>query len=294
MKSLIGRALVAAGLLTAGNAQAVQFVGITTDNRITTFDSASPSAWSPLIGVTGLTAGARIVGIDTRPGDLMVYGVATDNKLYTLDVATGTATFKANLTGATIQSSLSYGIDFNPVADAGAGASLRLITSAGNNYAVNASTGTIGNTASMIQSNIGGVAYTNSGAMPSPTSTQLYYIDFSTDRLLVANGAFNAPNILDVGALGVNTIGVYGFDILADGRAFASLTSGVTGQSGFYSIDLMTGAASLVGEFGAATPLLAGMTAVGVTPVPEAETYALMLAGLGLLGWQVNRRKRGG
>ncbi len=30
-----------------------------------------------------------------------------------------------------------------------------------------------------------------------------------------------------------------------------------------------------------------------VSPVPEPETYALMLAGLGLLGWQARRRKAG-
>ncbi|MEQ1662846.1 MAG: DUF4394 domain-containing protein [Thiobacillus sp.] len=291
MKS-ISRAVVAAGLLAAGSAQAVQFVGITTDNRITSFDSATPSNWSPLISVTGVTPGARIVGIDTRPGDSKIYGVATDNKLYTINESTGVATFKADLTGATIQSGLSYGIDFNPVADAGTGASLRLVTSAGNNYAVNANTGVIGNTASMIPSNIGGVAYTHSGITPAPTSTQLYYIDFATDRLLVANGAFNSPTLMEVGSLGLDTIGAHGFEILANGQAFATLTSGVTGQSGFYSIDLMTGAASLAGEFGAATPLLSGLTAVGVTPVPEAETYMLMLSGLGLLGWRTTRRKR--
>ncbi|MCA1978415.1 MAG: DUF4394 domain-containing protein [Thiobacillus sp.] len=289
MKSTWSRALIAAGLLTVGGAaQAVQILGITTDNRIATFDSATPGVWSPLISVTGVTPGARIVGIDTRPGDSMVYGVGTDNKLYTIDPMTGAATFKVNLTGATIESGLAYGIDFNPVADAGTGASLRLISSAGNNYAVNANTGVIGNTSSTIQPNIGGVAYTNSGVMPAPASTQLYYIDFATDRLRVANGAFNAPSLIDVGPLGLDTIGAFGFDILADGRAFAGLTSGITGQSGFYSINLTTGAATLVGEFGAATPLLAGMTAV----VPEAEAYALMLAGLGLIGWQVRRQRQ--
>lgn len=31
---------------------------------------------------------------------------------------------------------------------------------------------------------------------------------------------------------------------------------------------------------------------IGVTPVPEPETYALMLAGLGLLGWRVRRARQ--
>lgn len=36
-----------------------------------------------------------------------------------------------------------------------------------------------------------------------------------------------------------------------------------------------------------------GLTAgtIAAAPVPEAETYAMMLAGLGLVGWQVSRRR---
>lgn len=32
-------------------------------------------------------------------------------------------------------------------------------------------------------------------------------------------------------------------------------------------------------------------TAIVITPVPEAETYAMMLAGLGLVGWMAGRRR---
>lgn len=274
--------------LNALPGHAVSLVGLTTDNRLTTFDSASPATMSPFLNITGVTAGARIVGIDTRPSDNSIYGVATDNKLYRIDPTTGNASLFSTLTGATISPNLSYGIDFNPVADAGTGASLRFVSSSGSNFAINANTGVI-TTATAVPANFGGVAYTNSNpaGTGAPASTQLYYIDYSSDQLFVANGNFNNPTINLVGALGVDTIGAFGFDILANGTAYASLTSGITGQGGLYQINLGTGAATLLGDFGAASPLLAGLT---VTPVPEPSTYAMLLAGLGLVGVAVRRR----
>jgi hypothetical protein len=36
----------------------------------------------------------------------------------------------------------------------------------------------------------------------------------------------------------------------------------------------------------------AGVDNFTLTPVPEPETWALLLAGLGLVGWQLQRRPR--
>jgi hypothetical protein len=277
-------------LLAATAAHAVSLVGLTTDNRLTSFDSSNPSALSPFLTISGVTPGARIVGIDTRPSDNMIYGVGTDNKVYRIDPTSGVATLHSTLTGASIDPNLKYGMDFNPVADAAGTASLRLVSSSGSNFAINANTGAVGNAAATIQSNFGEVAYTNSnpaGTM-APASTKLYYIDFVSDQLYVANSAFNTPTINLVGSLGIDTIGAFGFDILADGSAYASLTSAITGQGGLYSINLTSGAATLLGGFGVSSPLLAGLTAA---PVPEPGHYAMMLSGLGLVGFAVRRRQ---
>ncbi len=183
------------------------------------------------------------------------------------------------LTGATVSPSLAYGFDFNPVADYAGAASLRFVSSAGANLAINVATGVAGNTANTIASGYTSVAYSNSGPS-APASTALYYIDSKNDTLSVANTAFNTPTISLVGNLGVDVLNAGGFDIGADGQAWAALlTDGGSANSGIYSINLGTGAATWVGAFNGT---LTGLT---TAPVPEPGSWALMAGGLlGLIG----------
>ena len=107
--------------------------------------------------------------------------------------------------------------------------------------------------------------------------------DTATDALHFAPGAFNAPTISQVGSLGVagNVIGANGFEIDAMGMGWAALTLD-NGDSGLYSINLMTGLATFNGALNAN---LRGLTSAPfMAPVPEPETYAMLLAGLGLIG----------
>lgn len=285
--SLLGASLLALGLASA--AQAVPLVGLTSANEIALFDSASPGAATRL-AITGLAAGDRLVGIDLRPGNNMVYGVSLSNALYTLDVNTGAASFVAALSAPVISASLGYGIDFNPVADFSGATSLRLVSSAGDNFAVNANTGVVGNAANKITGGYTAVAYANSTPLPNaaPPSTQLYYIDSATDTLAMAPGAFNTPTITTIGPLGIDVLRANGFELLANGQAFAALNvdAGTSLVTGLYSINLATGAASLIGEYNGT---LSGLT---LAPVPEPGSVAMMIAGLGLVGWLARRRTR--
>lgn len=284
-------ALAAAGLvLGSASAHAITLVGLTTDNRLTMFDSSTPGNQTPYLSISGVTGGARIVGIDTRPTDGLIYGLSTDNKIYTIDALTGVATFRTNLATSFVDSNKAYGVDFNIAADRNGLTSFRVVSSTGQNYAVNVNSGAVVTATSLPGGNsIGGVAYNN---YAPGANNGLYYIDFASDTLLFEPSAFNAPKPVVKGSLGFDTIGAFGFDAASTTLAFAGLTSAVTGQGGLYQIDLTNGSASLLGLFPTSSLLLAGLTTYGIAPVPEAETYAMMLAGLGLVGFAARRRKQ--
>jgi|JI8StandDraft_1071087.scaffolds.fasta_scaffold111186_2 hypothetical protein len=283
------RAAVATAALTlaTAGAQAITLVGLTSAHELARIDTGN-IAGATTTAITGLAMGDRLVGIDLRPGNALIYGISLSNQIYTVDVATGAATFVAALSAPVVQANLGYGIDFNPVADFSGAASLRFVSSAGGNFAVNASTGAVGNAANTVAAGYTAVAYTNSMPLPmaAPASTALYYIDSSTDTLARAASAFNTPTITTVGALGVDVLKANGFDI-ANGRGYAALNvdAGTSLATGIYGIDLATGNATLLGTYNGT---LSGLT---VSAVPEPQTYAMLLAGLVAVGAMARRRK---
>jgi hypothetical protein len=82
--------LFALGL--AATASAEPIVGLTTTNRLVTFDSAAPGTVAPSIAVTGLQVGETLLGIDYRPATQTLYGLGSTSRLYSLDATTGAAT----------------------------------------------------------------------------------------------------------------------------------------------------------------------------------------------------------
>ncbi len=289
LRNWVGRAVgVAAIGAFSASAGAVTLLGITSANELARIDTGNVAAASR-VAISGLAAGDRFVGIDLRPADNKVYGITLSNSIYTIDAASGATTFVAALSEAVINPTLGYGFDFNPSADFAGMSSLRLTSSAGSNFAINPMTGVVGNTMSDIGAGNTAVAYSNAAILPTmaPASTELYYINSDTDTLSVALTGFNAPMIMPVGALGVDVLKANGFELLANGQAFAALNvdSGTSLVTGIYGIDLATGAATLIGDYNGT---LSGLT---LAPVPEPGSIAMMLAGLGALGFVARRRK---
>lgn len=229
------------------------------------------------IGFTGVT----LTGLDVRPSTGMLYG-HDGRDLFIVDPATGVATRTATVSTAITGNG---GFDFNPTVDR-----IRIVAPGGTNLRVNPITGeaivdgayrygpgdaNVGATPSF-----SGMAYTNSDTDPN-TGTTLFGID--TQRgVLVRIAAPNGGDVFTVGTLGLgmNPM-VTAFDILTSGgtnTAFITVNMGAA-MSRLYTVDLATGATTLVGSIGA----MRAVDALAVTAVPEPATSVLLAVGLALL-----------
>ena len=201
LRTTMAVAIAATFVAFAGSANAVGLVAINSTNQIAVFDSSNVEN-AIFNTITGAAFGENFVGIDLRPSNNLVYGLTRTNTIFTIDATTGVSSFVATLNNPVITLGKSYGIDFNPVADRGTGASLRLISSTGENFAVNTVTGAV-TVATPIAAGFSAAAYANSDASTpttAPSSTALYYINSANDTLSFAATGFNAPTITTVGA----------------------------------------------------------------------------------------------
>lgn len=198
--------------------------------------------------VTGLGSDEKLLGIDFRPADKMLYGVTSAQRLVTVNVENG-AVSAIGSTALDPMVTMPIGFDFNPMADR-----LRVHGTNGQNLRLNQLTGAVAATDTTLtyasgDAGAGNVpmltatAYTNS--VPGATSTDLFAIDHARNTLV----RLNAPNdgvVTTVGPLGLDAETEMGFDITPDGQAMAALTVG--GMTALYRIDLNTGMATMVGS----------------------------------------------
>lgn len=297
----LAAALALAGLASSARAELVYGITDLATSSLIRFDSATPGSTTTVGALTGITAGQTLYGIDFRPSNGVLYGVSANGtaaQLYTINLNTGAAT--AVGAGFTIAGNTStrVSIDFNPVADA-----LRVVTGSGQSYRVNANTGALIAQDTSLSYNgttplVGDVAYANNVA--GATQTTLYAYEYNSDNITTigsVNGTPNSPNggvLSTVGNSGVVAFSAaIGFDISSQtGLAYLSLDdfASATDASEFYSVNLTSGLASFLGTSTFALRDFSVISIPLVTAVPEASTYAMTLAGLGLIGFAMRRR----
>lgn len=217
--------------------------------------------------ITGLRTGDRLVGIDFRPSDGLLYALGSPNggpgqgQIYTIRVNTGAATpigsGEIPLTGT------AFGFDFNPVPDL-----IRITSNSGENKRVNPTTGALvqedgllaypaaGDPNATRTPGIVASAYTNPDTDPL-TNTVLYGIDAAREGDASGGGDVlaiqvppNAGTLNTVGRLRVDATEVVGFDISSGGTGIAALQRTGAAFSRLVSIDLASGKVQDLGRIG--------------------------------------------
>lgn len=247
---------VAVASLSTGSATAsstvhnTRAIGLSADGtQVSAFRTNVPRTAEAPQTITGLVGDTRLVGIDQRVANGLLYGVGNQGGLYTLagPVATKVGTLSVPLAGT------AFGVDFNPAADR-----LRIISNTGQSLRHNFGDGvtavdtgpnyTAGTPVQGIQAS----AYTNNDSSAS-TGTTLYNIDATLDQLVMQVPA-NAGTLTLVGKLGIDLTTVTSFDIdteLKGGQADENIAyfvgSGPGTPNSLFRIDLLTGVADRVG-----------------------------------------------
>jgi hypothetical protein len=240
------------------------------------FQTATPDAAASVALALGpVPAGETIVSLAWRPQTGQLYGLGVDADaetatLYLIDPQTGSVTVvgaASDISWAGVDfpaASAGWGIDFNPVVDR-----LRLVADGGLNARVNPNTGmpiginpdTPHSGLPLGSTGVTAVSYTNAFTQPLTGGvTTVYVLEPTANQLLIQNppnaGVLTAAQTVTLGGAPLDFGTVAGLDIPGEvavasssapaaGSGIALLD--VSGAEGLYTLDLTTGAATLLG-----------------------------------------------
>jgi hypothetical protein len=230
-------------LALTGAAVAAPAIALTGEKTLVMFDTET-LAVSGTMDVTGVD---RLEGIDVRPADMMLYGLAGDGSIVTIDTASGAATVKSQLSEAW-PAGVAASVDFNPVADR-----MRIVGTDGTNLRVNVDDGMATVDGKLAYDaadmhagempNIVAVAYTNS--FGKPEATAMYDVD-ATIGALIQQAPPNDGVLKAIGKFGIEGATTYAMDI-ASTEALEN-TAYLSAGGMLYTVAVDTGAATAVGD----------------------------------------------
>lgn len=254
------RSLVAASaalLLTSAAANAAQIAALVDGDTIAMVDTTQKKATGS-VKVTGISG--KLLGIDVRPADGMLYGLVDDGTVVTI-AKDGKATQKSKLQ-TMLNSGVTAIVDFNPAADR-----LRVMGSDGMSLRANVDDGKVTKDGDHKYAetdvnkgekpNVIAGAYTNS--VKGAKETALFNID-GAKGALVKQAPPNDGILNQVGKLGMMPK-VVAFDIWSDGtKNQAWLMSDNT----LYSVDLATGKATEAAKISGVTGKVTDIAIMGM------------------------------
>eukprot|EP01096_Ripella_sp_DP13-Kostka_P004818 TRINITY_DN17338_c0_g1_i1.p2 TRINITY_DN17338_c0_g1~~TRINITY_DN17338_c0_g1_i1.p2 ORF type:complete len:499 (-),score=-112.34 TRINITY_DN17338_c0_g1_i1:695-2191(-) len=222
----------------------VDFTALSNDNKVFYFNAKDLKTPVRSYSITGLQSGENIISIDYRPATCQLYGLGSTSRLYTINESSGLATPLGTASFSPAIEGTSSSIDFNPTVDR-----VRLVSNNGKNLRLHPELGTVaatdGNISGVANAQVGAIAYTNS--LSGSTTTQLFDIDYATDKLYLQNPP-NDGTLQEVGSLKVDFSGVGGFDIQPDSNLGIAVNN-KNSESRLYTINLTNGEATWVGVF---------------------------------------------
>jgi hypothetical protein len=259
MISLRPLAAALLGVAIAGPAVAYDIVGLTGDNRLVWFSDSATEArgTARLSGVAN-----RVVGIDYRPKDKVLYGIDSAGNIFSIVVQTGAATWVSKM-NKPLEIGGGAVVDFNPVADR-----LRVLGANGASYRINVDNGETTVDGSLKYADddtnrgrkpgVTAGAYTN--AFAGTQATALHELD-GTNGTFVTQNPPNDGILKTVGRSGIKGR-VQAMDIVTDAQG-ANMALAVAGDQ-LYRVDVQSGAATPMGRLGSS---LSGLRDIAIMPV---------------------------
>jgi hypothetical protein len=268
--------------LVALQVNAATFMGVTSDNRLVSFDTAAPTTFITDFAITGLkmsdgvTAdpGATLLNLTLHAPSNQHYGIDSNANFYSVG-RNGVATIIDN---TFIPTGFSAGFAYDPFSDK------MLFASDTAENVLFATNGTRTTNPALVF----GVGDTNFGTAPKifgagidPDFGNAFFVDADLD-ILINSFDPNFSELFTVGSLGLNVTSFGGLVVDADGTLWGALsTDGL--ESSLFSFNTTTGEATLIGGFGTGV----GISSIAAIPEPS-RALLLGIAGIGL----VFRRRR--
>jgi hypothetical protein len=222
-------------------------------SSLTYVDPASPGTVLATETISGVTAETTLVGIDVRSATGTIYALGSNGQTYVLGAPkAATPTVRPaepiGVPAAEVATSAA-GFDVNPAVDR-----IRFVSGT-SSIVINPNSGTVTVGASTAYGesdpgegttpDIRSAAYTNRVTGGSAASTALFDLDTERDTLVAQNTTTGV--LTTIGPLGSAIDQVGGFDLAADGTAYAVQRDGA-GPQRLLVVNLTTGVATLVGS----------------------------------------------
>ncbi|MGA7731476.1 MAG: DUF4394 domain-containing protein [Chloroflexia bacterium] len=230
---------------------------VTASGNLVSFNAAAPAVFLSNDPITGLQNGESIEGIDFRPATGQFFALGSTSRVYLMNPTTAVAT-QLGASGVFTLTGTDFGFDFNPVADR-----MRVVSDLDQNLRLHPDDGTLAATDTPLayatgdpnqgeDPNVVGAGYTNS--YHGASTTTLYDVDSDLD-VLTLQAPPNNGTLSTVGGLGIDVLSTVGFDIRdCNNTAYAAFTLQPIGKgalsSQLYTVNLVSGAATLVGTIG--------------------------------------------